>query len=136
MLMSTRLRNLSDDYLLEGTASRVSTYRSAEHPSRLRLDLPFPAIVRGVDATGDRFQEEVVLDSFSPQDLSLRLWHPVRHGTRLFICVRFGLGPGMQGRGARVALHGTVLRTTGQPDGRCGITVTFEGHRFLYVADA
>ncbi len=136
MLMSTRLRNFSDVYLLEGTASRVSTYRSAEHRESLRLDLPFPAIVRGVDATGDRFQEEVVLDSFSPHDLSLRLWRPVRHGTRLFICVRFGLGPGMQGRGARVALRGTVLRSEGHPDGRCGIAVAFDRHRFLYVADA
>ncbi len=134
--MPTRSRNLSDDYLLEGAASRASAYHSTEHRERLRLDLPFPAIVRGVDAMGDRFQEEVVLDSFSPHDLSLRLWRPVRHGTRLFICIRFGLGSGMQGRGARVALHGMVRRTEGQPDGRCGITVAFDRHRFLYVADA
>lgn len=72
-----------------------------------------------------------MLEDFSPHGLSPRLWRPIRHGTRLFICVRLGLGPGMCGRGARVALHGTVLRSEGTADGRCRLAIDFERHRFL-----
>ena len=102
----------------------------------LRVDLPFPATVRGVDATGDRFEEHAVVDSLGGSSLSLRLRGPVKRGTRLFICVTLCLGQGPEARGARVVLHGIVRRTESQPDGRCGIAVTFERHRFLCVADA
>lgn len=39
----------------------------------LRIELPFPATVRGVDATGERFTVDTVLDSLSAHELCLRL---------------------------------------------------------------
>ncbi len=111
-------------------------YEGFERRHEPRLALPFPATVRGVDATGDRFEEKVELDSFSAHGLYVRLRRPVRQGTRLFICVKLWLGQGGDARGACIALHGHVLRTESQPDGRCGMAVGFERHRFLYVADS
>ncbi len=135
--MATRLLTTRvGEFLPKGAALAAPPYQGVERRKEPRLDLPFPATVRGIDATGERFEEEVVLDSFSAHGLHVRLRRPVMHGTRLFICVKLWLGEGSDVRGARVALHGHVLRSESQPDGRCGIAVGFERHRFLYVNDS
>ncbi len=86
-----------------------------------------------MDATGDRFEEEVVLDSLSSCGLYLRLRHPISEGARLFIYVKLWLGEDADVRGPRIALYGDVIHSEGQPDGRCGIAVAFDRHRFLYA---
>ncbi len=133
--MATRLLTTRVGELLpEGAGLAAQAYHSVERRKEPRLDLPFPATIRGVDAHGERFEEEAVLDSFSAHGLHVRLWRPIMHGSRLFICVKLWLGQGSEARGARIALQGNVLRSERQPDGRCGIAVGFDRHRFLYVA--
>ena len=102
--------------------------------SAVRIELPFPATVRGVDATGERFELDTVLDNFSGTGLYLRLARRVEPGMKLFIVVRLSLAPARQARAARVALRGVVLWVEPQADGRHGIAVAFRRHRFLYLA--
>ncbi len=109
-------------------------YTGVERRHDLRVELPFSAVVRGVDGTGDRFEEEVVLESLSARGLYVRLRRPMAIGTTLFICVKLWLSDDADVRGPQVAVLGTVVRAEGQPDNRCGIAVTFDRHRFLYVA--
>jgi len=97
-----------------------------------RIDLPFPATVRGLDALGDRFEEQVVLGSLSARGLYLRLRRPVHIGARLFIYVKLWL-PEQGGRaGARVAMQGRVMRSEAGHDRRWGIAIVADRHRFLY----
>ena len=105
-----------------------------ERRSAVRIELPFPATVRGVDATGERFELDTVLDNFSGDGLYLRLARPVEPGMKLFIVVRLSIAPAREADAARVALRGVVLRVEPQADGRCGVAVAFRHHRFLYLA--
>ena len=100
----------------------------------LWIEVPFPATVRGVDTTGDRFTIDTVLDSLSAHELCLRLAHSVEVGARLFIVVRLTTSPIDEAPAARVALHGTVRRVALRPSGGYDLLVAFERHRFLYVA--
>ena len=53
---------------------------------------------------------------------------------KVFIVVQLSLDPTGQIPAARVALRGVVLRVDPQPDGRYGVSVAFQRHRFLYAA--
>jgi hypothetical protein len=101
-----------------------------------RTDLPFLAVVRGVDAAGDRFLTETVIDNISGCGLYLRLPRPVEHGSKLLVIVQLSF-PGARGvPGTRVALRGNIVRMEPQLDGRCGVAITFQHHRFLYASTA
>ena len=118
---------------LQPAAHSMPPYQDIESRSSPRIELPFPATVRGVDATGERFTLDTVLDNLSAGGLYLRLARPVRRGMKLFIVVRLSTCRDPEVPAARVALQGVVLRAEPQPDGRCGVAVVFQRHRFLYA---
>ncbi|SRR2546426_887441 len=99
-----------------------------QHP---RLSEPFPVLVRGVDAGGEAFESNTVLDDFSAGGLYVRLRWRVEPGARLFAVVRiaFALDPTVAG--PCVAVHGRVGRVERQLEGRWGVGVEFTHHRFL-----
>ncbi len=105
--------------------------RSAELERRraLRVDLPFPVTVRGPDALGDHFTSTTVLDNLSACGLYFCLPRPVAPGAKLFLVVRLVPGPEL---GPGVAMRGVVVRAELLPDGRYGVAVAFDQHRFLY----
>jgi hypothetical protein len=114
-------------------ASESSLPPHEDRRRALRVDLPFVATVRGVDATGERFTECATLDNLSACGLYLRLRRPVEPGVSLFLVVRLTIAADEQSPGARVALRGTVVRAESLMDGRCGVAIAFEQHRFLYA---
>jgi hypothetical protein len=77
------------------------------HP---RLRTPFPAILRGKDASGESFEVNAVLDNISAGGLYVRLERCVKRGTRLFVVVRLSAtsaGWGLQARhGVRFSPRG------------------------------
>ena len=73
----------------------------------MRLYEPFPAIVRGVDANGESFEVNTVLDNISAGGLYVRLGRCVKRGTRFFVLVRLSTTP--EGWSARVR-RGTIFR--------------------------
>ena len=118
---------------LRPAADSTPPYDGIESRRSLRVELPFPATVRGVDVDGERFTMDSVLDNLSAGGLYLRLARPIKRGMKLFIVVRLSTCGDPEVPAARVALQGVVLRAEPQPDGRCGIAVAFERHRFLYA---
>ncbi len=94
-----------------------------EREAELRIYGFFPALVRGVDASGERFQVHTLLDSFGASQLYLRLTRHVRVGERLFVLADI--------HEASIAVHGRVLRLEPQSDGTCDITVAIQHHRFI-----
>ena len=96
-----------------------------------RLYEPFPTQVRGVDAGGETFDINTVLDDFSAGGLYLRLPQRLEPGARVFAVVRLATRKGPGGSEARVAVSGRVRRVEPKPDGGCGVAVQFTRHRFL-----
>ncbi len=111
-------------------------HQDAERRRALRVDLPFPATVRAVDGTGERFSIATQLDNLSAYGLYLRLQRGVTPGTKLFVVVRLSQTLEGEAPAPYVALHGTVHRTEAHDDGQCGVAVEFERHRFLFARDA
>jgi len=103
----------------------------ADRRRKPRIDEPFVARVRGVDARGNSFEAEAVLDNLSAGGLHMRLKRHVEEGLQLFIFLQLAtrLMPGS--KGLRVAAHGRVLRSEPQPDGACGVAVAFERYHYL-----
>lgn len=60
------------------------------HP---RLRVPFPAMLRGKDASGESFEVDAVLDNISAGGLYVRLGRCVKRGARLFAVVRLSTSP-------------------------------------------
>jgi c-di-GMP-binding flagellar brake protein YcgR len=118
--------------LITSPAAEPALPAHAERRRALRVDLPFAAIVRGMDATNDRFTEHATLDNLSACGLYLRLRRPVEPGGNLFLVVRLAITD-EQAPAARIALRGTVVRSESLMDGRCGVAIAFDQHRFLYA---
>lgn len=135
--MSTPLHNIVSAESLHGSAvDPATTYRGVERRVGPRVELPFCAVVRGIAATGRRFEEQTVLHNLSERGLYVCLRQPVMPAGRLFVYVRLALGRSPTRRGASIALYGEVRHAEQQPDGRWGIAVAFDRHRFMYARHA
>ncbi len=102
-----------------------------ERRSKPRIQSPFPATVRGVNASGEAFETDTVVDNLSASGLYLFLMQRVEQDAKVFIVVQFSTSPTVRDTRPRVALRGEVSRTDRESSGACGIGVAFTGHRFL-----
>ncbi|MBV9787153.1 MAG: PilZ domain-containing protein [Chloroflexi bacterium] len=98
----------------------------------LRIEMPFPALVRGVDVHQQAFEEQTVLDNLSASGLSLRLTRCVEQGASLFVVLRLGIQP--DAPAPRVALRGVIQRVEPNHDATCRLAVVFSRYRFLYAS--
>ncbi|HEV8129688.1 MAG TPA: PilZ domain-containing protein [Acidobacteriota bacterium] len=96
-----------------------------------RFSFPFPARVRAVDAGGETFQADVVIDNISAGGLYIRLSRSVRTGEEIFAVIRLSTEKGGNARVPRLAMLGTVVRAEPKVNGECGVAVTSRATRFL-----
>lgn len=89
----------------------------------LSISGPFPALVRGVDAAGEKFTVNGQLDHLSYVDFYLRLDRQVETFARLLAVTKISR--------ASVVLRGTVLCVEPREQGEYGLTVAITRHRFL-----
>lgn len=101
-----------------------------ERRGRLRISGPYPALVRGAGASGERFNEETFVENLSAGGLYLKLEREVAEGARLFLVVQLATGPG-DFPPPRVAIRGSVARVDPRPEGGYGLALVISGHRFL-----
>ena len=99
-----------------------------------RTDIPFPVTIRGITSHGDPFVMTAALDNFSAGGLYVRMQQPVELGSKLFVLVRLSFGAPHDAAGPRLAIRGRVSRMESLMDGRCGVAVAAQCHRFLYAA--
>ena len=95
-----------------------------------RIYEPFPVMVRGVDATGETFEINTVLDNLSASGLYVRLERRIEPGTKLFAIVHISMSP-PEVPAPHVAVRGVVLRVEPLPDDTWGVAVRFTRYRFL-----
>jgi hypothetical protein len=96
---------------------------AAERDADPRIAGPFPARVKGVDACGEGFEIETVLDDLSADDFNLRLSRRVDPGSKLFVVAHV--------HEATVELRGLVQHIEPQTDGISDLTVAINGYRFV-----
>jgi hypothetical protein len=106
-------------------------HSAGERRRQPRLYAPFAVWLRSVDADGEPFESDAVLDDFSASGLYVRLTRRVEPGAKFFAVVRIATGPPSGTLVPRVAVRGVVIHTEPQPDGRYGVGVQFTRHRFL-----
>lgn len=121
---------MSDSATVVATAVQIG---AVERRSANRVSAPFPAIVRGYDSTGCRFEEETTLENLSGNGLSMQLKRILPVGALLFIVVRLTLHHPVRERGPGVALRGIVVRAETAINGCCAVAVFFVRHRFLFA---
>ncbi len=97
-----------------------------ETPTEPRIYGPFPAVVKGVDASGRRFKMKAALETLTASDFRLHLGRYVAVGDRLCVAARIYR--------ATVILRGTVSRVEPGRDGACGLEVAISRNRFLAPA--
>lgn len=124
--MSTVLNPTRDLFAYKDSGSSLG-----ERRSKPRIYLPFPAKVRGIDASGREFEAETVLDNLAANSLYLRIMYPLKE--RVELDVVFGLSATASGKitSPRVKVRGTVLRTEQKPGGVCGVVVAFRHPKVL-----
>jgi len=104
---------------------------AAERRSKPRIECAYPAVVRGLEPSGKRFEESAVLANLSACGLYLRLNRPVEPGRELTVLIRLSNAPRDEAKLSSIATRGVVVRSELQPDGRCGLALKFERHHFL-----
>lgn len=114
----------ADGTVNSGPSQRVSGRERRRTP---RIEVPFPALVRGVDVYAQAFETHTVLDNLNSHGLYLRLVQQVAAGMRLFVVIRLSVAPNAN----CIALRGVVLRIEPRP-GAFGIAIRFTHHRFIY----
>ena len=95
-----------------------------DNRSELRIEVPFEAKVRGIDAEVNTFKSVSALDNLSSRGLYLRLPSNVKEGSKLLVIISFSPD-------GHIAARGEVLRVEPQPDGKYGVALKFTQHRFL-----
>lgn len=103
----------------------------AERRGKPRIHIPFPAIVRGVDATGQKFETNAVVENLSASGLYLRFWRCLPPGSRLFIATKLSTSPTAAAPGPRVAIRGQLLRAERRRGGEYGAAFHIERHRMF-----
>lgn len=101
-----------------------------ERRARTRIRVPFPAKVEGMDAKGEEFIIETVLDNLSSNGLYLRMMPAVGTGTKLTIVVNLASSPRATEDASRFSISGSVLRTEAIAGGILGVAVGFDHIRF------
>jgi hypothetical protein len=95
-----------------------------------RIYLPFPAVVEGVNTSGEHFKVDTVLDNLSKDGLYVRLFPSVAQGSEITVVFRLSTAA-VETSSPRVAIKGTVLRVDERPGGAFGIAIQFKSPRFI-----
>ena len=100
----------------------------AERRRQPRVEVTYAAIVRGVDAQGQLFEEHTQVLNMSTGGLRLCLRRSVAEGVKLFIYFRCAAT--LAASALAVAAHGVVQRVEVQPNG-ASLGVMFRHYRCL-----
>lgn len=102
-----------------------------ERRSKPRLQVAYPALVRGNDSLSGKFREDALVENVSAGGVYLRLKRVVVPGNSLFITLRFSNLPPKQTLAPCLAARGIVLRVDQRQDGTYGVALKFQNYRFL-----
>ncbi len=105
--------------------------KANERRGKPRVACNLPAIVRGDNGAGARFEQNGILRNLSASGLDLQIAQDMVIGQRIFVLVRLSnLHEQVQLTHA-IAIQGVVVRREIQDDRQSGLAVKFLRERFL-----
>ena len=102
-----------------------------ERRRKPRINRPFHAIVRGVNAGGEAFQVATVLDNMSSGGLYLQLDQNVAQGAEISVIIRLSTKAVDLVPVANVAVDGVIARSEARPGGVYGLGILIRNRRFV-----
>jgi hypothetical protein len=100
--------------------------------NRLWIKEPFPAIVRGQNARGEEFEEQVILENLSGRSVTLKLSQSLAVGSKLFVAIRLSTAP-LAEPALGIAVRGVVACTAPRMDQNWNAVIAIANYRFLYT---
>ena len=116
---------------LPASSPKQTPYVGKERRIKPRIFELFRATVHGVNALGEAFTVETVLENISATGLFLRLPQAVEVGTELLIVSQLSNPSNGKTSGPLLAMSGNVVRVCGATSDACGVGVEFMHTRFL-----
>jgi hypothetical protein len=117
-----------DELLAVADGNAKAGPKNPERRRKPRLRQPFPARFWGVDSGDLPFNVDCTVDNISSTGLYLRSPTLVETGGEVRLVVHLLHGANT---GATASLQGRILRSELQPDGKHGLAIAIEKHRFL-----
>ncbi len=114
-----------------GVMNALGTF--IERRASARIEMPFPARVRGTNQSGEKFDATALVENLSACGLYTRLAYSVSVGTKLLVTVCLSTSGQAESQAPRVALRGKVVRVDPHGDGSYGVALAFRRYRFLYA---
>ena len=112
-------------------AQAQTAYAGEERRHKPRIFEHFRATVHGVNAAGQAFSAETVLENLSAGGLYLRLPQMVEVGAELLVVSKIANPANGHTSGPLLAMSGTVVRVAGAAGDACGVAVKFTHTSFL-----
>ena len=109
----------------------ATPYAGKERRIKPRIFEQFRATVHGVNADGEAFTVETVLENISATGLYLRLSQAVELGAELLVVSQLAKPSNGKSSGPLLAMSGTVIRVGEANGDMCGVAVEFTHTRFL-----
>jgi hypothetical protein len=116
-----------DGLIADGESTNFGT-RTQERRKKARISEPFPARIWGVDSDDLPFNVDAMVDNISSTGLYLKTPRAVGTGCEVKLIVHMLSGPAS---GVTASVQGLVLRSELQPDGKHGLAIAINKHRFL-----
>jgi hypothetical protein len=96
-----------------------------------RIEIPFPAIIRGIDSHDQSFEEGSCIDNLCASGLYIRLARQLAPGAQPFVFVQLSITPAADHLCGYLAIHGRVARVDSRPGGIFGTAMTITNYRFF-----
>ncbi|HEX3280378.1 MAG TPA: PilZ domain-containing protein [Pyrinomonadaceae bacterium] len=116
-----------DELIADGEATNFGV-RTQERRKKARISEPFPARIWGIDSGELPFNVDGVLENISSTGVYLKTQRNVDVGSDVKLIVHLLSAPAS---GVTASLQGRVLRNEPQDDGRFGLAIVVDKHRFL-----
>jgi len=97
---------------------------------KTRITCDYPAVVRGLDSSGMKFEDHATLLNLSRSGLYLHSNRALSKGDQVSVTIAL-THTGQEHDLHRLAASGIVVRTEAYPDGGYGLAIQIQHYRFL-----
>ena len=102
-----------------------------ERRAKPRICCTYPAVLRGINPDGSKFQAAASLANMSVAGMYLRTRQIVHLKELLVVQVRLSTTPLGESNAPQVIAQGKVVRLEAQPDGSFGVAIALSSYRLL-----
>ncbi len=104
-------------------------YTTSDRRLKPRITCDYPAVIKGRDGRGNKYEENGKLANLSASGLFMWVNRDIPPGSRLTITVYLS-SPGLENKSHKLSTNCIVVRSEPQASEQCGVAVKFTSYRF------